>query len=507
MIWSVFVLVSCTKENFFLLRKKATPNTETVSYKQNRLVFANRQVFKQIFDDVALGNTDINNVIPIGFTSFAQNKDNIKHTGSNLHLGKRDINDNLELLAADSTEYDLDIKSRLIPDSLLGAFLNTNLEIEVADTIYRITEFGTFLFLNTHQHEWQLFWDSVLRNDITFDGIENRFNGEKKMNEMLYQEANGIILRQNTFMKNKIGLASNDANASRIITSQELSMFPKYYKKFEGWSENETVYFKNDRRLTFQVYNYNYWFFASSGMKAWFERKKKTCYSWLCLWLCRPCSTYWGDDDANELVIGWDMLDFSHNSPVPNQVYNNFNRIQYPNFNGIYNATLGTYTFKVAQFLGKSNLVRSIYNTVNYIVPEQLEKFFSYKDFVRLGVDFANDKLRKDFSTSMDNLVNYVAPQYVNDVKNNTAAYFTLTAANQPRMIYGLREERGYNSIEKGIRFDFNAGVSVTLGVGQGLGFQGITGTAYNYTINSGVFFVAARKDGELKGIMFIKQP
>lgn len=88
MIWSVFVLVSCSKENFFLLRKKATPNTETVNYKQNRLVFANRQVFKQIFDDVALGNTDINNVIPVGFTSFAQNKYNIKHTGSNLHLGK-----------------------------------------------------------------------------------------------------------------------------------------------------------------------------------------------------------------------------------------------------------------------------------------------------------------------------------------------------------------------------------------------------------------------------------
>ena len=283
------------------------------------------------------------------FNSLAQHKIELltanKSTAKNTIISTQDAT-NAE--AGVKIESELELIDDLVPDPNFAAVLNENMEIQVADKLYKITPQGTY-FTNANN-------SAELERIVTARvGDVNSLKKDQAVGDYLYQVQNGVY-RYDTYGEAathtlddelvpvedcpggcptyyptptqppvKPPVVTADCSFMQPTTNAPFAIPQQNYCNLEsfaygsktvvgGWLESifgansdRTVNFDGDHRVKVKLYNFNYFVYSSVGLKVKFQKQ-----GWTGIWDAR---------DTEKLVIGWDAMIFEtplkYNTPYP----------------------------------------------------------------------------------------------------------------------------------------------------------------------------------------------
>jgi len=329
LLLSSFVLCfsACQKDESDLTQPDQQISTES----STRLKFNNVAAFTQAMDAINKAK-DKQEAIRLAVGPSAANFKSISAHNSTSE-GKLTASSVSYLVsAADSLQLTSeDYIDELVPDPNFQAVLNEVLEVQVANDIYKITPYGTFVAQADKIEEV----DALLATDYNYAG-------EKKVSEYLYDVQPGIQ-RYDTYGEAEDNRAmllppidddlpypdpdyptyptptptpvsSGDCftnpyypSFSGYLTDAQYCSFDtkdfgaktiagKFIESIFGTNSDYDVYYDNTNRVKVKLYNYNYLLFASIGIKVKYQKKGWT--------------GIWDKKDTEKLIIGWDGIQF-----------------------------------------------------------------------------------------------------------------------------------------------------------------------------------------------------
>ncbi|MBY0245358.1 MAG: hypothetical protein K2Q03_07905 [Sphingobacteriaceae bacterium] len=265
---------------------------------------------------------------------------NSSNRNSFTHLLKMSTspNNNLSIQEGEKLEELVDEVRELVPDENFASVLNSNLEVSVANSIYKITPYGTFIV----KKEKYAILEQLLNNksytigqDLSKDAFYTN-----RISDNTYQIEPGIVLfdtynvvngKKNEVMQikdytvdnnisgNKIAALNNDFNTDfksktklsnvynpnseynlynniPTITFGAKTAFGKFWAKLFGRNEEYIENFEKKRRVRVNFHNISWVFYSSMGISVTMEKK-----NWI----------GWSGTEATELRLGWDAMEYS----------------------------------------------------------------------------------------------------------------------------------------------------------------------------------------------------
>ena len=304
------------------------------------LIFSTSQSLKDYMENFHNGNTKAfyssNAVTLKGFESVA-------NLGERLECLKTRANDTeniSDLEEMTREEYNLMRAENMLFDDALTHIVDTTLRICVEGRLYKITELGTFSvdvnkseFLEQAIRSFNLEIKRAIKSggSILLDNnvlFTNSFAGQN----IHYSD---LQIEETT---NAIGAASGNSTINELHKDYNVlsyhwksnSLLQKFLNSLRGKDVSRGNKFNKNRRVQVYVFDVNYAFYASAGIKVKMQKRKK--------FLGIP---YWKAEKAEKIVIGFNRLDgvmkyknprsLSSIIPSPNRKWNSF----IANINGI----------------------------------------------------------------------------------------------------------------------------------------------------------------------------
>lgn len=216
-----------------------------------------------------------------------------------------------------------DSVSDLIPDIHFREFWNQNLELEINDTIYKITQYGMFFSKNAdyqkmltviedykpiHQKNTA---DRVQLNESPLKDLGNEiylfdsFGEELDVTSMANTE-NETIMYQPPFIGPlyPFGLPPQDYNKFTTYDYGAKTDLGKIFEGVFGGNSSFNENFNNETRIRVKLYAFDYLFYKSIGLNAKIQKK-----GWTGIWATNS------DQKAEKLILGWDNILFNINIP------------------------------------------------------------------------------------------------------------------------------------------------------------------------------------------------
>lgn len=204
-------------------------------------------------------------------------------------------------------EYRLMKAEELLLDNVLAEVLDTTLRIGVNDMVYKITDYGTFSAprsnLTLMEREIANFKPSLISSKEAGETI-NLSNG------VVFTNTFGTGAVQPTAMSAQTRAIDtpdfhNDYNCTTFSWKNN-SLWQKFWDWVRGNDVSKEVKFDNKHRVQVEVFNVNYAFYASSGIKVKMQKRKT--------FIGIP---YWKSTDAEKMAIGFNMLsgEMKYNDP------------------------------------------------------------------------------------------------------------------------------------------------------------------------------------------------
>lgn len=292
-ILSIILFSSCQKQD--ILEEHSTK--QSINYRNGRLVFETHEEFKTLIDKVKSNpsiNSDIFFINEIGndYQKFNEEKNITKQN----------------LLKQQTVPSKKEEVEELVDDKDFSKLLNSQNEIEVEGTIYKITEYGTFI-CSIHKYDYL---------NAIIEKYENNENVQESVIEgYLYKIEDGI-LRYDTFgetEKNTIeynAYMEDDSNpASDRVSRIEEEIETKVIKDRHtivggfiqdtfGFSASYEREFSSSRRVKVKFSSPNFVLFSYINAKVKFQKK-----NWI----------GWSETNCEQLVLGWDGINYSFKSP------------------------------------------------------------------------------------------------------------------------------------------------------------------------------------------------
>ncbi len=196
----------------------------------------------------------------------------------------------------------------IVTEPLFSSLLNSNGEIRVENTIYRITPYGTFMFLPDKKE----FVDSLILKleSISYKSMQHISEIEKE--PYLYEIQEGVY-RYDTFVEMEDKLVEYETSVSTPINNTNSDDFQvhtivnkhtivgKFLQDAFGFSASYERYFRDDRRVKLKFSSPNFILFSYIKIKV--EMQKK---NWI----------GWSGTSCEELSLGWDGIKYIFNHPV-----------------------------------------------------------------------------------------------------------------------------------------------------------------------------------------------
>ncbi len=290
------------------------------SYEQSPngyLRFSNSDMLEQYMDSCCNGNSEETSIslskkiCSGGFVSIAdlsKRYEHKKYAISKACVGESDDDD--EEMSVD--EYNLMKTESLLFDNNLTYVLDTTLRICVEGVLYKITPYGTFAAkedeaINIEQaisnFDTTLLYTTEIGETVTLpNGVE--FMRSFKNAEEIANEDD--IVEDHSLSKN---FATNAFHTGYNVDSylwKNHSMFQKFLDKLRGKKVSREKKFSKNKRVQVIVFEVDYKFYRSTGIKVKVQKRKKFCGI-----------PYWKETSADKVAIGFNGLDgeFTHNNP------------------------------------------------------------------------------------------------------------------------------------------------------------------------------------------------
>lgn len=320
----VTLILSCSSDDYFNVSNEDSmlqhvDSAATVS-DEGYLVFPTSQSLQSFVEDISNGKTPtIINVNSTranstrGFESLADLSKKIEETKtrsidiSNYDESSDDISD-LEEMSED--EFNLMKAENLIFDNVMSHMVDTTLRICVENKLYKITEYGTFsvdvddaelLELAIDNFERDLVIDVpagesiMINDDVEFTNSFSQQNAQAQV-ELIPSGpiADNNVPQSETIVRNTFHTGYN----TETYKWKNNSVFQKLLDSLRGKEVSRENKFNKNRRVKVSVFDVNYRFYASAGVKVKMQKRKK--------FLGIP---YWKQMEAEKLVLGFNMVE------------------------------------------------------------------------------------------------------------------------------------------------------------------------------------------------------
>ena len=389
-------------------------------------------------------------------------------------------------------EYKLMLIEDLLIDPILMEIMDPTLRIGVGDKLYIVNEYGTF---------------SGSKSNI--QNLVTEIDKFEKQKAPLVPVNQSIMLSNNIEFVNSFGILAapptitNSPNIppSTATTSTGNSEWIKEYSvesyKWEArnwvsgawasvWGKDisKENNFSSSRRVQVNLFNVNYQFYASSGLKVKMQKRKK--------FLGIP---YWVSSKSDKFAVGFEKCSGTHkiNTSYSSVVPSSPNT--YDQFTSKFNSAMGSWVKGVYR---NFDIVQDWADDIYYFIPEIMVKKTAYptqgqvNNFVNIPANEVFDFLKKQTGTYV---LKPVRKQIM--AKDPRTAYFASgdnKNAEVKAYLMGVKEYNGKDT--KVIRFDRSGGFKFSNGKVSGF-------VPSEFKIEEIDFFGAAYYDGKWRGVRF----
>lgn len=219
-------------------------------------------------------------------------------------------------------EFNIIKADRLLKDPILAEVMDTTLRIQIGDTIYKVCEYGTFSGTSLEDIESAIsnFDTSLITNETknTTISLSNDVNFTNTFGESVDGDDNSDVMEEVN--------DTDDVNNSRRINDifeiptlhseynvesyrwRNHSVWQKFWDMIRGKDVCRYTYFSNTRRLKFEIFQTNYLFYASTGVKVQMQKRRKFLFI-----------PYWAYTKAPKLALGFNFVygDMKFKNPQP----------------------------------------------------------------------------------------------------------------------------------------------------------------------------------------------
>ncbi len=319
----IISVTSCHKTELTDLNSNQTrPETASVQVIDGHLYFSDIQDLSTYLeskrtDETGTKSSNGNLSIP-GFESLA---DIIQKNDTKT----KDAGDTEEMTLEEFKIYEAE---KLVVDPILNYVLDTTLTIEVEDKLYKITKAGTFAM--KRGEDLEKLYDCIASFDTTYicslnngeyleidDEITfiNTFGNNHLSNEYFeisesIDEDDEVIAELNPFIdiaeaEVTTKTITNDALSNNLHNGYNTTMYKwknnslwqKLLDALRGKTVDREVKFDDKHRVQVTVFDVNYAFYASSGIKVEMQQRKKFLGI-----------KYWTSDKAQKFAVGFNYL-------------------------------------------------------------------------------------------------------------------------------------------------------------------------------------------------------
>ena len=256
-------------------------------------------------------------------------------------------------------------------DDIMTHIVDTTLRICVENRLYKITELGTFsvdinkqyLLEETINRINSTIIDSLkagesitLQNDVTFTKTfsdENISSSNMVVLEEL--DTNKIVTKASN--NPYVNSFHNDYNVKSYVWKNH-GFFKKIFDFLRGKDVSKENEFSSNRRVQVSVFDVNYAFYASAGIKVKMQKRKR--------FLGIP---YWKSEKAEKLVIGFNGLDgvMKYNNPQNYSSINPSANKQWGTFTGTLNNIPSKFYYGLYSNL---SFIKDWTNSIVCLIPE-----------------------------------------------------------------------------------------------------------------------------------------
>lgn len=510
---SSLVLSGCSKDSLGEV-EEAKKSTEEITVSDGHLSFSSYQALESYFSNITQGNVQTitkstrSASIP-GFVSIAERKASIASTKSG---------DSDEMT---QEEYDLMMAENLLEDPDMCYILGTDLEIEVEDKLFKITDLGTFCIDTKDAGQLQGIIDNFDRNlcetlskgesiniggsafftntfgkgSVTTDSlspideIDESYDYQSDYNYSDSPSTKAPTIDDGTFKNDfHVGYGTESYVWKNSSIVQKIADF------IRGKDVKKEVNFDSSHRVKVSVVDVNYAFYATTAIKCEMQKQKKLLGI-----------KYWVDDTADNIAIGFNKLygELKMNNPISYSTIAPSTSKYWGKFSGYIDNITSNFIFGITGL----DILKEWSNSLTTFLPEfnLLGKSYSNVDIGNKLYDASKDKVYKWLKSqagkySLD-LVSGVKKKI--EPKDPRVAYFvwgntTLTYNKEKPFIIGVKEYG--KSDKKVVRFDQSFGISFNL-FNSSASVKGFLPTVFN--IKDIDAFGAAKYNGVWKGVRF----
>ena len=302
---TVFVFNACQQED--LLLEKVTEDHEQVTtiegiqVENGYLNFTSNDVFKKYLTSLeeekdleTVSTRSIRRKIQ-GFTSVASLKETIQTATRNTGVLQED-----EEMTQD--EFNIMNAEELLVDPILMEVMDTTLRIKINDRLFKVTRYGTFSASSENAKHIDA---AIAGFDTTL--VHSNENGE-------YIELDNGVTFTNTFGDGYVLdselIPVEEELATRAIAAdfhydynvnsykwKNNSLYQKFWDWIRGKDVSKENYFDRKKRVQVNVFDINYAFYASAGIKVKMQKRKKFLFV-----------KYWVSENADKLAIGFNKV-------------------------------------------------------------------------------------------------------------------------------------------------------------------------------------------------------
>ncbi|MDD3211474.1 hypothetical protein [Bacteroides graminisolvens] len=493
----IFLTTSCSNDNLNELIETSEPEkvSSEISLKNGYLNFRDEGVLEDYLEQVKGDNitsrSSSSNVKISGFTSIADLKSNIV---------SRSLNDDTD---EDMTKDEFNIMKaeNLIIDEDLAQVMDTTLRIGVNSRFYKITNYGTFstessdianidiaiekfdttLVANTKRGEYV-----DLGNGVTFINSFGIGSLCESSSEIL-EEDNAITSRAATYDNN----LQSEYNCKDYKWKNDAGGFFKTLFGLAGTDVSKENNFNSKRRVQVNVFDINYGFYTSAGIKVKMQKRKKILFV-----------KYWVSETADKLAIGFNNIEgeMKYSTPYPFSSLVPEMPSQWSKFTGQINGITADFIYGIYK---KIPYVKDWVNEIYVCLPKVTIINNTYPNVSLMNSIYsypakeANSLLKKSVINKWvySPIKKFISPK--DPIMFNAVWGVSSIKYNKERpLIMGVQEYGSGSS--KTVRFNRSFGFSINNGAVSGF-------TPTEFDIKKIDAFGAAYYDNQWKGVRFYK--
>ncbi len=311
----------------------------------------------------------------------------------------------------------VNVVDTLVEDPAFASVLNSKGEVQVDSTTYRITPYGTFMYLPEKENQVDQKISELEKGNTIPETEQKPYL--YKVDDGVYRYATFVEARDNTGEYTSGGTDSSVGNSTssssqKDIESYVVSVEQTGLGKFFGFSTSFSRNFDSQHRMKFKFSSPNFQLFTYINIKVKFQKKN----GW----------GVWSKTKCDKIILGWDGLIYNLSKPMP--VPQNGD----PNVSGQYGYNYWAHGYWIPPYVNKQYLVLSI--------PGFNEK----------QIKITSNDLAKMYKAIFDWLKNRLDPRVM---KN----YLLAIMPNPNKIILGKTEYVSNNVKKKSMTFDFTTAV------------------------------------------------